>query len=76
MSEWKIGDRVRIPSVERPMNQPHPEHESKEGSITGIEPVSIGNTHIDVPVITLDDGTILKGYECWWQPINNEQRPS
>ena len=20
--------------------------------------------------ITLDDGTILYGYECWWEPVN------
>ena len=23
----------------------------------------------DTVKITLDDGTILRGYECWWKPI-------
>lgn len=25
---------------------------------------------INVPVITLDDNTVLHGYECWWEPIS------
>lgn len=24
--------------------------------------------------ITLDDGTILMGYECWWQPTDGEEK--
>jgi hypothetical protein len=23
--------------------------------------------------ITLDDGTILMGYECWWEPVKEPQ---
>jgi hypothetical protein len=70
---WEIGDRVCIPAVKRPLNQPHPEHEGKEGNITGIEPMSFGSMRIDTPVITLDDGTVLRGYECWWQPVENRK---
>jgi hypothetical protein len=68
MSDWKIGDRVRIPTVSFPMRQPHPVNEGKLGYITGTESINLGET-FDVPVITLDDGTILKGYECWWEPV-------
>ena len=24
--------------------------------------------------ITLDDGSVLWGYECWWKPLNNNQQ--
>ena len=23
---------------------------------------------VPVPVIMLDDGAIIRGYECWWEP--------
>jgi hypothetical protein len=66
---FEIGDRVRISPVSVPMRQPHPEHEGKEGSITGKEEMDMGDMKFNVPVITLDDGTVLKGYECWWEPV-------
>jgi hypothetical protein len=69
MSDWKIGQRVRIPAVNRPMRQPYPENEGKLGTITGTEPIEIFGEKLDVPVITLDDGTELRGYECWWEPV-------
>jgi len=69
MSEWKVGDVVRIPKVGYPARQPHPEHEGKIGCITATEAVSMGDTTFDVPVITLEDGTVLKGYDCWWEPV-------
>ena len=69
MSDWKVGDRVRRPTVSSPMRQPHPNHEGKEGFITGTEAVNLGGEKFDVPVITLDDGVVLKGYECWWEPV-------
>jgi hypothetical protein len=25
--------------------------------------------------ITLDDGTILMGYECWWTPVDMQDAP-
>jgi ribosomal protein L21E len=62
---FEIGDRVIISPVSPPMRQPHPEHTGKEGTITGKEEMSSFN----VPVITLDDGAVLKGYECWWEPV-------
>jgi hypothetical protein len=72
MSDWKIGQRVRIPEVSTPLRQPHPNHEGKLGTITGSEPVRLEDMKFDVPVITLDDGTILKGYECWWEPVKDK----
>ena len=69
MSDWKVGDRVRIPAVSHPMRQPKAGNEGKLGNITSTEPVNLGSTSFDIPVITLDDGTILKGYECWWEPV-------
>jgi len=69
MSDFKIGQRVRISPVDAPANQPFPEHEGKEGAITGTEAIGFMGRKINVPVITLDDGTILKGYECWWEPV-------
>jgi hypothetical protein len=70
MSDWKVGDRVRIPAVMSPMRQPNPQHEGKEGTITGTEQVTLGaGSWFDVPVITLDDGAVLMGYQCWWEPV-------
>jgi hypothetical protein len=54
------------------MRQPHVQHVDKLGTITGSEPVSLEDMKFDVPVITLDDGTILKGYECWWEPVKDK----
>ena len=65
VGEWKIGDRVRVTTVPR---QPPP-HAGDEGTITGTEPVEFGDMNIAVPIITLDGGTVLKGYECWWVPM-------
>jgi len=73
MSNWNVGDRVRIPAVEAPMRQPNAGHEGKLGIITGSELVGYGRMQFPVPVITLDDGTILKGYECWWEPVKMEK---
>jgi hypothetical protein len=69
MGDWKIGDRVRIAPVKFPLRQPHLEHEGKPGTITGKESITDnGGRHMFyVPVITLDDGTVLRGYECWWE---------
>jgi hypothetical protein len=73
MSDWKVGDRVRIPTVSYPMRQPHGGHEGKLGNITGTETLDLGGFDmLAVPVITLDDGTVLKGYECWWEPVKAE----
>ena len=36
-------------------------HIGKEGLAELLEPLIVR--------ITLDDGTIIMGYECWWEPI-------
>jgi hypothetical protein len=66
---WGIGTRVRI--VED-YTSPYPETVRLEGVITGVESLDFDGLKIDTPVITLDDGTVLKGYECWWTPIKGE----
>lgn len=35
------------------------------GTITSVEK-ALG---LDTPVITLDNGSMVRGYECWWKPI-------
>lgn len=45
---------------------PHPEHIGKCGTIVGEENAGGGYT---TPRIKLDDGTMLMGTECWWEPI-------
>jgi hypothetical protein len=74
MSDWNIGDRVRIPTVKPPMRQPNPQHEGKEGTITGVEPTAFRDIKFDVPVITLDDGSVVRGYECWWEPVERRRK--
>lgn len=60
---WKIGDRVRV--IED-YSSPYGGTVSLKGIITGSVPVEFDTMSIDTPVITLDDGTELRGYECWW----------
>lgn len=71
---WKIGTRVRIPPVDGLMRQPHPDQVGKFGTITGEADVtdSDGRHICFSPEITLDDGTVLYGYECWWEPVKME----
>lgn len=49
-----IGAELKQPAQAVP-------HEGKEGLAERTE----GGVRI-----TLDDGTILYGYECWWEPIS------
>ena len=67
-----LGTRVRISrasgtvfSGEMLRADPHPEHCGKEGTI--VKYVSFAGH--DTPLIRLDDGTKLRGYECWWELI-------
>jgi len=46
---------------------PHPELIGKYGSIIGEIDID-GCGHI-TPQIKLDDGTMLTGAECWWEPV-------
>lgn len=67
---FKVGQRVRICPVKPPARQPHPEHEGKEGVITGEENVMPKSMKpFYTPIITLDDGTILSGTDCWWEQV-------
>ena len=50
----KVGPFLsRTPEESKP-------HVGKEG---------LAEKKADMVVITLDDGTKLLGYECWWEPI-------
>lgn len=71
MSEYfKIGQRIRISRVDPPMQQPLPEHEGKEGVITGEENIMpMRMKPFFTPIITLDDGTVLTGTDCWWEAV-------
>jgi len=86
MSE-KIGQRVFLPEVSgmAPFiettdgdkffrSQPHSEAVGKFGVIISHETVRIGRHAISVPVIRLDDGQELRGYECWWQPCKEDHK--
>ena len=71
-----VGTRVQIISAagllmldgSMPLDDPRPEYIGKEGTITSWEPMGNG---LSSPVITLDDGMIIHGYECWWCPIED-----
>ena len=54
------GVSIRTPETSRP-------HIGKEGLAEEIEE----NGFLTVK-ITLDDGNILYGYECWWYPLNGK----
>lgn len=64
---YVVGDRVVIVRAEGsyfkgiPMRDPHPEHIGKKGIIVELDD--------GMPTIRLDDGTILRGYECWWAKL-------
>lgn len=40
------------------------------GTIVALEPLAIDGDLLcaGVPVIRLDDGRTVRGYECWWTP--------
>lgn len=71
-----IGLRIKIIDVSRQTKtfgsqqmqlvNPHPEHVGKFGTIIGEEDCGSG---LSTPRIRLDDGTVLTGAECWWEPV-------
>ena len=74
MSSYKVppGTRVRIARASETVfsgevlrSDPFPEHCGKEGVL--VRYVAFGR--YETPLIHLDDGTELRGYECWWEPI-------
>lgn len=46
------------------------------GTITNVEPLILEETDEvlseNFPTITLDDGRIVNGMECWWSPVDEE----
>lgn len=39
------------------------------GTISAYEQVTIKKRYrFPTPVITMDDGKVMRGYECWWTP--------
>ena len=71
--ETRVGMRVRIAQAEGrtmagiPLRDPHPEHIAKLGTIIAEEELT--GWGFGIPVIKLDDGTVLRGSECWWEPV-------
>ena len=49
----------KTPDVSRP-------HIGKQGLAEKVDGSSVK--------ITLDDGTIIYGYECWWEPIRGKEQ--
>ena len=75
MTTIHVGLRVRIVKAEGKSlalgivaRDPNPQHISKLGTIIGFE--SVGSRH-STPIIKVDDGAKLRGYECWWEPVGN-----
>ena len=56
-----VGKVVEMDNTKVVLNDPHPEHIGKKGIIIGFHPELSSS-----PEIQLEDGTILFGYECWW----------
>lgn len=66
----QVGDRVVVvEAAGTPLGggmvaaDPHPEHINKPGVITRFEDFGNGRTS---PVIKLDTGEEVGGWECWW----------
>jgi hypothetical protein len=55
--EVASGIIAKTPDISKP-------HIGKEGLAERISDLTVR--------IVLDDGTILMGYECWWEPIKAE----
>ena len=72
---FKVGQRVIIPEVSGmrfaglPMQQ-DPRNVGKRGKIIGKEDVG----GIWSPLIRLETGRIIHGYECWWRPLTARER--
>lgn len=52
--------------------QPKPEKIGMYGTLTGYEMVKFMGREMEVPVFTLEDGTVIAGYECWWEPVKDQ----
>ena len=45
-----------------------------QGVYAGEEPVMIETMKIDIPVIKLDSGFKVYGAQCWWGPVEDEEK--
>ena len=63
MDEYPVGTKVKVHSADMKENL-------GEGEIVAQE------THLgvsDVPRIKLDSGEIIMGFQCWWEPIEEDK---
>ncbi len=54
------------PGIERRTPEASKKHIGKEGLAEEVGEFCPGIANVR---ITLDDGTVLWGYECWWEPL-------
>ena len=65
-----IGMKIRIIDAKKfGMGNPRPDEIGKFGEIIGHE--ILEGTDLRTPRIRLADGTLLRGTECWWEPVND-----
>jgi hypothetical protein len=71
VDDWRKGDRVRI------IDQMPSEYAGRTGTIAGIEEVTVAGRpeygKISTPKIILDDGTVVYGFQLWWQKIGESE---
>ena len=68
MTHPDVGKFVKIVDITKQnpaYGNPHPEHIGKQGVITSMRMIE-GHAS---PVITLSDGAVVGGWECWWEHI-------
>jgi len=69
----KFPVRCEIIDVEgqevSPISKPHIGKQGLAEQIRNLEVEELGTFTTTTVRITLDDGNILAGYECWWKPI-------
>ena len=64
-----VGMKVRIVEGDvtwRDGKNLHPKYIGKVGTITGLRNIEGCMS----PLITLDDGAVIGGWECWWEPYS------
>lgn len=66
-----VGMKIRAILVEGDGQTVH-------GTITNVEPLILEETDEVLsehfPTITLDDGKIVNGMECWWSPVDEDKQ--
>jgi hypothetical protein len=61
------GFTLHTPEISRP-------HIGKLGYAEKVKEELDDKCSVDTIKITLDDGTILYGYECWWEPVQFKEK--